>query len=156
MRERRATLIARTAWTSGCENDSIPNLIDLSRNAVEAGKQMIFTDNQFVIMVDPYLANSVFIFYGNALPNVLGRRNARISVQDFLPNALKAIFIEAFNEAAKSDKEVYRQGEITTASGEGVLYRSVFMPLRSDSQNKHNYIFGAFSNESGFTELLAA
>ena len=156
MRERRATLIARTAWTSGCENDSIPNLIDLSRNAVEAGKQMIFTDNQFVIMVDPYLANSVFIFYGNALPNVLGRRNVGINVQNFLPHALKDIFLEAYKEAAKSNKEVYRRGEITIASCEGVLYRSVFMPLRSDRQNNHKFIFGAFSNETGSTELLAA
>lgn len=155
-RERRATLRALSAWVSARENDGIPDLNDLAEKAVKAGKQEVFTDNQFLIMADPYTENSVVIYYGNALPKVLGRRNVGKNVQSFLPDALKDIFLEACKEAAYSDNEVYRQGEITTVSCEGVLYRSVFMPLRSDSQNKHIYIFGAFSNETGATKLLAA
>ncbi len=152
MRERRATLLALKAWRSACENDSRPDLNDLSG---KAGGQDVFTDNQFLIRTAPMSDNSVVMFYGDALPKVPGRRNMGISVQNFLPNALKDIFREAYEEAANSDKEVYRQGEITTASGESVLYRSIFMPLRSDNL-EYNYIFGAFSNETGATDLIAA
>ena len=155
MRERRATLLAQKAWSSACENDSRPDLNELSDNAVKAGQQDVFTENQFLIMIDPNTEYSVFIFYGHALPQVPGRRNAGISAQNFLPNALKDIFLDACEETVDSDKEVYRQGEITTASGESVLYRSIFMPLRSDNL-EHNYIFGAFSNETGATDLIAA
>ena len=156
IRERRATLLALSAWVSARENDRIPDINVLAGNAVKAGKQEVFTENQFLIRADPNAAIYVFMIYGNALPKVLGGLHLGMSVQNFLPNALKDIYLEACLEATNSDNEVYREGEITTASGEGVLYRSVFMPLRSDGKSKHIYIFGAFSNETGATELLAA
>ncbi len=154
--ERRTILHALKSWTNAREDGEIPDLVSLTRRANMAGGQEIFTENQFLIMFDVYSTNSVVIFYGSELPNAPLRRNVGNSLQSTLPATLKEIFHDACMAAVDSGDVVYRHGMISAPSGAGVLYRSIFMPLRSPSHSDRIYVFGAFSNEDGGAELLAA
>ncbi len=154
--ERRSTLRALKSWNEAREDGDIPNLARLTVKADRVDELDVFTDNQFLIMFEAHTSNSVFIFYGGELPKLRIRRNLESSMQQTLPKALKATFQDACLEAVSISDVVYRHGMITASSGDSVLYRSIFMPLRSDSQPDRIYVFGAFSNEQGGTELLAA
>ena len=105
---------------------------------------------------DEARSGTVVIFYGSELPNMLVRRNLGNSLRQTLPSALRKIFRDACMEVVEHGVAVYRHGMISPSSGGGVLYRSIFMPLRSGSRSQHIYVFGAFSNELGGTERLAA
>ena len=154
--ERRCTIRALKSWNNAREDDDIPNLTDLTVEADMANEQDVFTEDQFLIMFEAHTSNSVVIFYGGELPKLRIRRNLENSMQQTLPKALKKTFQDACMEAVSISDVVYRHGMITASSGNSVLYRSIFMPLRSDSQPDRIYVFGAFSNEQGGTELLAA
>lgn len=154
--ERRSTLRALKSWNEAREDGDIPNLARLTVKADRVDELDVFTDNQFLIMFEADTSNSVFIFYGGDLPNMMDRRNMGNTVQQTLPASLKGIFQDACMEAVDKADAVYRHGMIIASSGDSVLYRGIFMPLRSDSQPDRIYVFGAFSNEEGGTELLAA
>lgn len=154
--ERRAILRALKSWTDAREDDEIPDLASLTRKANMAGGQEIFTENQFLIMFDIYSTDSVVIFYGSELPNALTRRDVGKSLQCTLPATLKELFLDACMAAVESGEAICRQGMISALSGAGVLYRSIFLPLRAASYADRIYVFGAFSNEDGGAELLAA
>ena len=155
-RERRATLRALNIWSSAREHGEIPLLTSLTARAHRAGQREVFTANQFLILFEPYSSNSVIIFYGHDLPELPLLRMAGKNLHETLPAALKGIFHGACMEAAGNGDAVYRHGSIRSPSGVDVQYRSIFMPLRSASQNDRIYIFGAFCSEQGGTELLAA
>ena len=155
-RERRATLRALNIWSSARENGEIPLLSSLTESAHRAGQREVFTANQFLILFEPYSSNSVIIFYGHDLPELPSLRMAGKNLHETLPAALTGIFHDACVEAAGNGDAVYRHGSIRLPSGVDVLYRSIFMPLRSASQNGRIYIFGAFCSEQNGTELLAA
>ena len=154
--ECRTTLLALKSWTNIRKDDGIPDLAALTSMANKAGKREVFTENHFLIRIDPASENSVVIFYGDGLPNPPGRRIEGKSLRHCLPAVLRDIFQDACMEAAGHGDVVYRQGEISTLSGARVLYRCIFMPLRSEGHPDHVYIFGAFSNEAGGGERLAA
>lgn len=154
--ERRTTLRALKAWTDAREDNEIPDLVGLTGILDMAGEHEVFTENQFLIMLEAYSTNTVVIFYGNELPNMLARRHVGNSLQRTLPAALRDIFHEACREAVDNGDVVYRHGMIGTPSGADVLYRGIFMPLRSASNPDRIYVFGAFSNEAGGAERLAA
>ena len=155
-RERRRTLRALESWNNARQDDDIPHLTDLTVKADMVDEWDVFTENQFLIMFEAHTSNSVIIFYGDDLPDMLDRHNAGNSMQQNLPASLKGIFQDACREAVDRGGVVHRHGMITASSGDSVLYRSIFMPLRSDNQADRTYIFGAFSNQEGGTELLAA
>ena len=146
--ECRIILHALKTWTDARKGDELPAFADLAGMVNSAGEQEILTENQFLILVDAHLPNSVVIFYGSDLPKLVGQRNVRRSLQSFLPVALSGIFSDACMEAVNNGDVVNRHGMINTPSGASVFYRSIFMPLRSE--NKHpdcTYVFGAFSSE---------
>ena len=155
-RDRRLTLRALKSWNESREDGKNPDLTRLTVQANMMDERDVFTENHFLIMVDAHTSNTVVIFYGDNLPNMLHQNNLGNSLQQTLPASLKGIFQDACLEAVKTSDVVYRHGMITAASGDSVLYRSIFMPLWSDSQTDRIYVFGAFSNEEGATELLAA
>lgn len=155
-RERRSTIKALKCWNGAREGDDIPNLTGLTVKADMTNERDVFTESQFLIMFEAHTSNSVVIFYGSDLPNMLHQRNGENSMQQTLPASLKSIFQEACLETVDKGDMVTRHGAITASSGDSVLYRSIFMPVRSDSQPDRIYVFGAFSNEKGCTELLAA
>lgn len=154
--ERRTTQRALKAWTEAREDDEMPDLASLTGGPDMSEEREVFTANQFLIMIEAYTSNTVVIFYGGDLPNMLVRRNLGHSLRQTLPSALREIFRDACGEVAERGEAVYRHGMIITSSGDGVLYRSIFMPLRSGSRSQHIYVFGAFCNEPGGTERLAA
>lgn len=154
--ERRATLRALKIWNAGRQDNNMPYLSDLTASANLAEEHEVFAENQFLILFEAATSNSVVIFYGSELPNLLFRRNVGNNLQQNLPAALKGIFFSACMEAVNTGEAVYRHGKISTSFGGGVLYRSIFMPLRSGNHSDRIYIFGAFSNEEGGGELLAA
>ena len=121
-----------------------------------AGQREVFTAIQFLILFEPYSSNSVIIFYGHDLPKLPSLRMAGKNLHETLPAALKGIFHVACMEAAGNGNAVYRHGSIRSPSGVDVLYRGIFMPLRSASQNDRIYIFGSFSCERGGADFLAA
>ena len=125
-------------------------------NSERAGLPKVFSDNQFLIMFEAQTENSVVIYYGENLPNMPVRRDSGNNMLQSLPTALKEIFQDACLEAVNKSDVVYRHGMIKAPTGDSILYRSIFMPLRSDTQPDRIYVFGAFSNETGGTELLAA
>ncbi len=155
-RERRTTLRALKAWTDAREGNEIPDFAGLTGILDMAGEHEVFTENQFLIMIEAYSTTPVVIFYGSELPNMLAPRHVGHSLQRILPAALRDIFHEACGEAADNGDVVHRHGMIGTPSGADVLYRGIFMPLRSASHPDRIYVFGAFSNEDGGAELLAA
>ena len=155
-RERRATLRALKTWTAARNEDEMPVLASLTGGPGLEGEQEALAENQFIILFEPRSSNSVVIFYGSELPQMLGPRNLGNGLQQTLPLCLRDTFREACMEAVEKGDVVYRDGRINTLSGADVLYRSIFMPLRSGSQSDRIYIFGAFSNEAGGAELLAA
>ena len=149
-RERRITLHALKTWTDARKGDELPFLDDLFGIAGLAGEQEEFMENQFLIMFDINLKNPVVIFYGSELPKVVGQREADTGLQLFLPAALSEIFSDACMEAINNGAVIKRHGMINTPSGASVLYRSIFMPLRSEKEHPdYTYVFGAFSNEDG-------
>ncbi len=154
--ERRATLRALNIWSDARENGEIPLLTSLTARAHRAGQREVFTANQFLILFEPYSSNSVIIFYGHDLPELPSLRMAGKNLHETLPATLRSIFHGACTEAAGNRDAVYRHGSIRSPSGVDVHYRSIFMPLRSASQNDRIYIFGAFCSERGGAELLAA
>ena len=154
--ERRATLRALNIWSNAREHGEIPFLSSLTERAHMAGQREVFTANQFLILFEPDSSNSVIIFYGRDLPERPSLRMAGKNLHETLPAALTGIFHDACVEAAGNGDAVYRHGSIRLPSGVDVLYRSIFMPLRSASQNGRIYIFGAFCSEQNGTELLAA
>lgn len=154
--ERRTTLQALKTWNAAGADDDIPELTDLTGGSAMAVEQELFTENQFLIMVNADTTESVIIFYGSDLPNMLGPDNVGNSLQRTLPAALKDIFQDACMEAVNNGNAVYRNGMVDTPSGNDVLYRSIFMPLRAVSHPARVYVFGAFSNESGGERLVAA
>ena len=150
-RERRIILHALKTWTDARKGDENPNLTDL------AGEQEVFTQNQFLINFDTYSNISVVIFYGSELPKAVGQRNVGTSLQSFLPTALSEIFSDACMEAVNSGDVVNRYGMIKTPSGASVLYRSIFMPLRSEKNHPDfTFVFGAFCIEDGGGEHISA
>lgn len=155
-RERRATLCALKTWTSARKEDEIPDLASLTGKPEPGQEQEAFTENQFLILFEPRSSNSVMIFYGNELPTMPGRRNVGNSLQQTLSPSLRNTFRDACVEAVEKGDVVHRRGMIDTPSGATVLYRSIFMPLRSGGQSDRIYVFGAFSNQEGGAELLAA
>ena len=155
-RERRATLRALKTWTTAQHEDEIPDLASLTGKPSLEEEQKVLTENQFLILFEPYTSNSVVIFYGSELPNMLEQRNLGNDLQQTLPSCLRDLFHEACREAVEKGDVVYRDGSIYTPSGADVLYRSIFMPLRSDNFSNRIYIFGSFSNQDGGTALLAA
>ena len=154
--ERRATQRALNAWTKAREDDELPDLASLTGGPDMIEDREVLSANHFLIMIEAYSSNTVVIFYGSELPNMLVRRNVGKSLRKTLPSALREIFQDACTEVADNGEAVHRQGVISTSSGDGVLYRSVFLPLRSAGQPERIYVFGAFSNEQGGTLLLAA
>ena len=154
--ERRTTQRALKAWTEARLDDEMPDLAGLTGGSDMIEDCEVFTANQFLIMIEAYTSNTVVIFYGSELPNMLVRRNLGNSLRQTLPSALRKIFRDACMEVVEHGAAVYRHGMISPSSGGGVLYRSIFMPLRSGSRSQHIYVFGAFSNELGGTERLAA
>lgn len=155
-RERRATLRALKSWSNARVDDAIPDLANLTGTSEMMEAQEIFTGNQFLIMFEAYSTNLVIIFYGSELPEMLVGQAVENNMRQSLPMALKNVFQEACMEAVNDGDVVYRHGMINAPSGAGVLYRSIFMPLRSGSDPDRIYIFGAFSNEAGGGEQLAA
>lgn len=155
-RERRVTQRALKAWTEAHYDDSLPTLANLTGSAEMADEYEVFTDNQFLIMYEASSTDLVVIFYGDDLPNMLVRRNLGNSLKHSLPPAMKNIFHDACMEAIDHGDTVYRHGMISTPSGDGVLYRSIFMPLRTETDPNRVYVFGAFSNEAGAAGRLAA
>ncbi len=154
--ERRTTQRALKAWTEARVDDELPDLAGLTGGPDMTEDREVFTANQFLIMIEAHTSNTVVIFYGSELPNRLVRRNLGHSLRQTLPLALREIFRDACGEVLEHGETVYRHGKISTLPGDGVLYRSIFMPLRTGSHSEHIYIFGAFSNELGGTERLAA
>ena len=152
-RERRATLRALKSWSNARVDNDIPDLTGKSEMMEELE---IFTEHQFLIMFETYSTNLVIIFYGSELPEMLVGQTVGNNMRQSLPMALKDVFQEACMEAVDGGDVVYRHGMINAPSGAGVLYRSIFMPLRSGSDPDRIYIFGAFSNEAGGGERLAA
>ena len=149
-RERRITLHALKTWTDARKRDKIPYLANLFGITSLAGEQKEFTENQFLIMFDINLKNSVVIFYGSELPKLVGQRKVDTGLQRFLPAALAEIFSDACKEAINNCAVIECHGMINTPSGVSVLYRSIFMPLRSEKEHpNYTYVFGAFSNEGG-------
>lgn len=155
-RERRTTLRALRTWTDAKEDDKIPDLAGLTGRADPAGEREVFAENRFLIMLEAHSMNPVVIFYGSELPNMPVRRKVGNSLQNSLPAALRDIFHDACMAAADNGDVVYRHGAIGAPCGAGVLYRGIFMPLRSASHPASTYVYGAFSNEKGGAELLAA
>lgn len=155
-RERRTTLRALKSWSNARVDGAIPGLADLTGNSKMMEGREIFTENQFLIMFEAYSTNLVVIFYGSELPDMLVGQTIGHNLKQSLPMALKDVFLEACMEAVDGGDVVYRHGMISVPSGAGVLYRSIFMPLRSGSDPDRIYIFGAFSNEAGGGEHLTA
>lgn len=153
--ERRVTLRALKAWTEAHYDDSLPTLANLTESADMEDEYEVFTDNQFLIMFEASSTDLVVIFYGDDLPNMLVRRNLGNSLKNSLPPAMKDIFHDACMEAIDHGDAVYRHGMIGTPSGASVLYRSIFMPLRTESDPNRVYVFGAFSNEADGGRLAA-
>lgn len=154
--ERRATLRALEIWSNAREHDDIPFLANLNGGANMAEQRKGFTENQFLILFEPYPSNSVVIFYGAELPDLPILRVVGKNLHETLPAVLRDIFHDACLEAADSGDAVYRHGMIRPPSGAHALYRSIFMPVRSESHADRIYIFGAFSIKEDGAKLLAA
>ena len=154
--ERRATQHALNVWTKAREDDELPDLAGLNRGPDMIEDREVLSENHFLIMIEAYSSNTMVIFYGSELPNMLARRNVGENFRKTLPSTLREIFQDACMEVADNGEEVHRQGVISTSSGDVVLYRSVFLPLRSAGHPERLYVFGAFSNEQGGAALLAA
>ena len=73
--ERRATERALMAWTDARLDNELPDLAGLTGEFELVDETEIFTENQFLIMIETYTSNTVVIYYGNQLPNKLERRN---------------------------------------------------------------------------------
>lgn len=154
--ERRVTLQALKIWNKIPKHDNIPDLSGLCLVGDGENSQFILAENQFLIMVDDNPLNSVIIFYGSDLPNQPAYRDADSNLQLSLPASLRSLFQDACREAVESLEVVYRQGKISTKSDVGVLFRSIFLPLRSGHNPERCYVFGSFSNDVGGGDSLAA
>lgn len=155
--ERRITLHALKTWTDAWKGEKMPELSDLAGEKKLAGTQQIFTDNQFLILFDTHLNNSVVLFYGSKLPKAVGPRHMGSSLQGFLPTALSRVFSDAIMKAVNNDTVVNRDGTINTKCGASLLYRSIFMPLRLGEDHPNcTYVFGAFSHQRSDSEHISA
>jgi hypothetical protein len=79
------------------------------------------------------------------------------TLQDVVPIEVRQELSEACAAAHLQGNAVRREGAFTSASGTEVRYRSLFMPVRSDSRYDHRFIFGIFGRRDyGAAEAAVA
>ena len=147
--ERRATLWALNIWLAargGAELPSLAHLFDGERG---------FLGDEFLIKVDPETLHSVFIVCGDDLPLPLGARSAGKPVRRAVPSQLRRLFCDASAEAVHRGAAVHGTGVLHLESRADIRYRSVFLPVRSDDEHDHMYVFGAFASTANDVMLQA-
>lgn len=147
--ERRATLRAFNTWLAARGSGEVPSLAHLFD-----GERGFFGD-EFLIKVDPVTLDSVFIVCGDDLPLPLGARSTGKLVRRAVPSQLRHLFCDASAEAAHRGVAVHRTGALHLESGSDIRYRSVFLPVHSDDERDHLYVFGAFGSTANDVVLRA-
>lgn len=147
--ERRATLRALNTWLAARGGDELPGLAHLFDG--ERG----FLGDEFLIKIDPETRHSVFIVCGDDLPLPLGARSAGKPVRRAVPSQLRHLFCDASAEATHRGVAVHGTGALHLESGSDIRYRSVFLPVHSDDEQDHMYVFGAFGSTANDVVLRA-
>ncbi len=138
--ERRATLQALNAWLAARGDDDVPSLASLFDG------RRAFLGNEFLIKVDPETQDSIFIVCGGGLPLPLGARSVGKPVRGAVPSHLRHLFCDASAEAVQRRVAVSRTGALYLESRADIRYRSIFLPVHSDDEHDHMYVFGAFGS----------
>ena len=147
--ERRATLQALNAWLAARGDDEVPSLTSLFNG------RRAFLGNEFLIKVDPETLDSIFIVCGDDLPLPLGARSTGKPVRRAVPSQLRHLFCDASAEAAHRGVAVSRTGALYLESRAEIRYRSIFLPVRSDDEHDHMYVFGAFTSTANDAVMQA-
>lgn len=147
--ERRATLQAMNAWLTARGDDDIPSLASLFD-----GRRTVL-GSEFLIKVDPVTLDSIFIVCGDGLPLALGAQSAGKPVRAAVPSHLRHLFCDASAEAAHRRIAVRRTGALYLESRDDIRYRSVFLPVSSDDDHDHMYVFGAFGSTANDVVMRA-
>jgi len=148
---RRATSRALARWAESRRDRRVPTLCDLLSDGREC------TGQEFLLKADSNPGLSVLVMHGDGLRPGRGGTALGLTLCDAIPMELRDELSEACAAAQLQEDAVGKEGAFTSASGTEVRYRSIFMPVRSDSGYDHKFIFGVFGKrEYGEAEAAVA
>ena len=141
LKDRRATVRASAYWLDKCHDGDPPTLTGLGLPDVDE-----IGSHNFLLKCDADPGLSVFILSGDAVQTDLGGRPIGATLKESVPIEIAETLCMACAEAVVQEKPVFGAGSYKSESGKEVLYRTVFMPVRSSDLFDTGYVFGAFSS----------
>lgn len=137
--ERRSTRQIRSHWERSRHQGRTPLLRDLDLSADHG-----FRDRLILVRTDQRLEKSIIVLCGEAMQaackvDLLGK-----TLLQALPSAVGRKLCRAWSDAQRQVAPVEIDGRFETCPGVGILYRSVFLPVRGDNDPDYGYACGTF------------
>lgn len=137
--ERRSTRRILSHWELSQRQGKPPVLRDLDLSADHD-----FRDRFILVRTEQRLEKSIIVLCGEAVQaacrvDLLGK-----TLLQALPTAVSRKLCHAWADAHRQVKPIEIDGRFETCPGVGILYRSVFLPVRGDNDPDSAYACGTF------------
>ena len=137
--ERRSTRQILSHWELSRRQGKTPLLRDLDLSADHDFRQRFI-----LVRTDQRLEKSIIVLCGEAVQaacrvDLLGK-----TLLQALPTAVGRKLCRAWSDARRQTAPVEIDGRFETCPGVGILYRSVFLPVRGDNDPDCGYACGTF------------
>lgn len=148
---RRATDWILAHWQSARpDSTGRPTLADLA-----LGDQPKIRENCFLLRMDPYIRQSVFILCGENVGGFLGVDPIGLTMDVVLPRNIKAQFRQACEHAMVEGRPMQVDGHYSGQDGGEVGYRSIAAPVRSTHHQESGYMLGTYGQMAVSRRLVA-